>query len=257
MVFPGLIRQPVAEIRMCQAYHGTHAIRHVEFFEVYKTYKEKLIREVAEEYNNQIPNKNGTLLPIPFSRNKIVSIEAKFNKSIQEVYEIYISNYNGVDKGISAREVLITNGKGELIYTDSIARGSALHIEKTQNGIFVPIKRILVNRKNTTPKGINQIQLIQRVNSIEAIRKNGRVFAENKNELKIIKSKTLSLIKTKSKPVQGTTVSATYDKIKISFEANHGHLHHIGLTGIIQNKILLPKTNVNFIQLVLFFKIKS
>ena len=35
MVFPGLIRQPVAEIRMCQAYHGTHAIRHVEFFEVY------------------------------------------------------------------------------------------------------------------------------------------------------------------------------------------------------------------------------
>lgn len=200
------------------------------------------ISTVKISHNNQIPNKNGTLLPIPFSRNKIVSIEAKFNKSIQEVYEIYISNYNGVDKGISAREVLITNGKGELIYTDSIARGSALHIEKTQNGIFVPIKRILVNRKNTILKGINQIQLIQRVNSIEAIRKNGRVFAENKNELKIIKSKTLSLIKTKSKPVQGTPVSATYDKIKIIFEANHGHLHHIGLTGIIlyENGKALP-----------------
>lgn len=191
------------------------------------------ISTVKISQNNQTPNKNGTLLPIPFSRNKIVSIEAKFNKSVQDVYEIYISNYNGIDKGISARDILITNGKGELIYTDSLARGSALHIERSQNGIFIPIKRIIVNRKNSLLKGINQIQLIQRVNSIEAIRKSEKAFSENKNELKIIKSKTLSLIKTKSKPPQVTPIPTKYDKIKIIFEATHGHLHHIGLTGII------------------------
>ena len=66
---------------------------------------------------------------IPFTKNQMVIIEIQFN-AVYTVNEIFISNYGGQNKSISAKEILITNSKGELIYTDTLLKNSFLHIEK-------------------------------------------------------------------------------------------------------------------------------
>ena len=170
---------------------------------------------------------------IPFTKNQMVIIEIQFN-SVYTINEIFISNYGGQNKSISAKEILITNSKGELIYTDTLLKNSFLHIEKTNNGYFIPIKRIYVNRKisilninniSNTGKNKNNNQMT-RVNSIDSLRKNA-ISEENKNSFRISKSKTLTTIIPHEQKYY-----VTCDKIKIIFLSNHGQSNHIGLTGI-------------------------
>ena len=167
---------------------------------------------------------------IPFTKNQMVIIEIQFN-AVYTVNEIFISNYGGQKKSISAKEILITNSKGELIYTDTLLKNSFLHIEKTNNGCFIPIKRIYVNRKISilninNISGKNKNNQMTRVNSIDSLRKNA-ISEENKNSFRISKSKTLTTI---IPPEQKYYV--TCDKIKLIFLSNHGQSNHIGLTGI-------------------------
>ena len=90
---------------------------------------------------------NTDITSIKFIKGQIAVIEIKYN-AITLIKEIELINSKHTNKSISAKEILICNIKGELIYADTLQKGGRIHIEKGINGLFIPIKhRIVVNRK--------------------------------------------------------------------------------------------------------------
>ena len=136
-------------------------------------------------------NCNNDITSIKFIKGQIAVIEIKYN-SITLIKEIELVNSKHPNKTISAKEILICNIKGELIYADTLQKGGRIHIEKGINGLFIPVKhRIVVNRKqnkhNSSPtKKENNDLLFKRVNS------NDTLFKTNSHFKHFSKVKTLS-----------------------------------------------------------------
>ena len=151
---------------------------------------------------------NNDITSIKFIKGQIAVIEIKYN-AITLIKEIELINSKHPNKSISAKEILICNIKGELIYADTLQKGGRIHIEKGINGLFIPIKhRIVVNRKqnNNNNKYNNSISnsspikresndmLFKRVNSNDTLFKMNSHFNNNNHNHhnNITKVKTLT-----------------------------------------------------------------
>lgn len=150
---------------------------------------------------------NTDITSIKFIKGQIAVIEIKYN-AITLIKEIELINSKHTNKSISAKEILICNIKGELIYADTLQKGGRIHIEKGINGLFIPIKhRIVVNRKqnnnnikysnnnsNSSPiKKESNDMLFKRVNSNDILFKmNSHFNSNNNNNNNITKVKTLT-----------------------------------------------------------------
>ena len=214
---------------------------------------------------------NNDITSIRFIKGQIVVIEIKYN-AVTLIKEIELINSKHPNKTVSAKEILICNVKGELIYADALQKGGKLHIEKGINGLFIPIKhRIVVNRKqhkhNSPIKKECSELLFKRVNSNDHFSKvktlsnfpnpitnnqlvsllhNSRCLTSRYNKVQFdsivnnnnnnYSSQTQrtnnNVYDTNKCCLEREHMFITCNKITIILLSNYGHCEHIGLTGI-------------------------
>lgn len=161
---------------------------------------------------------------------RIITLEVFYSGALKE---ILITNYAGKDKTISAREIMITNEHGEFIYADTLKIGGEIHIEKS-NDIYIPIKRIVVNRKKNFFERINSIDLFDSKKKLQS----KKIISLSEENKRFLKSKTLSAMPSASATMCNSGKKLTADnyikcnRIIFSLLENYGHHNEIGLTGL-------------------------